>query len=270
MSKNKKYWKRRFGNFVDNIEPYQHHFDLRRIDDLDDEGFAYLIEHVKGVNMLDLNETEITDKSISLLTGLEYVTELRAKENYGLTDDCADDLNKIKGLELLHVRSTGITIDGLLKLKDQHQLKKILFSADDVEAIKEKLLQLKTILPNCELLINAKPYHVDAVELFVYSINKKPYTYRLKIKNEPLDAEWSNWLIHPTESYIEVQVQGPYSIDDLEWVEIDAIEKRYIGKLVPEKEFDHSATIIKLLDYLSFPYKQSGQVFSVYLVKRKI
>jgi len=97
MSKNKKYWKRRFGNFVDNIEPYQHHFDLRRIDDLDDEGFAYLIEHVKGVNMLDLNETEITDKSISLLTGLEYVTELRAKENYGLTDDCADDLNKRTG-----------------------------------------------------------------------------------------------------------------------------------------------------------------------------
>lgn len=75
MAKDQKFWKRRLGNPGD-MEPYYHQLDLRRIDDLDDIGFAYIMEGVKGVDMLDLNELEITNESIKLLTGLEYVKEL--------------------------------------------------------------------------------------------------------------------------------------------------------------------------------------------------
>jgi hypothetical protein len=64
MARNKKYWQRRFG--ILNTEPYHHHFDLRQIPDLDDEGFAYLLTYVMGINMLDLNETDITNASIAL------------------------------------------------------------------------------------------------------------------------------------------------------------------------------------------------------------
>ena len=75
-----------------------------------------MIAAVKGVFMLDVNETDITDESIQLLTQLEYVNELRAKGIERLTDACAEDLNKIKGLELLHVKiqtlpSTGFKIE---------------------------------------------------------------------------------------------------------------------------------------------------------------
>lgn len=160
-NKNEKYWKRRFGNLAGKIEPYYHHFDCRRIDNLDDEGFAYLISEVKGINMLDLNETDITNQSIKLLTKLEYVKELRAKGIHALTDDCIEDLDKINGLEFLHVKNTGITIDGLLKLNGQQQLKTILFSADDVEAIKDKMLQLKTMHPGCEFIIDGKVYYFE-------------------------------------------------------------------------------------------------------------
>jgi hypothetical protein len=161
LPQNKKYWKRKLDNLADKIEPYYHHLDLRSITDLNDDGFAYLLTNLKGVNMLDLNETEITNESIKLLTKLEYVTELRAKGIEGLTDACAEDLNKIRGLVFLHVKNTGITIDGLLKLKDQYQLKTILFSATDVEAIKEKMLQLKGMHASCEFVIDGKPYYFD-------------------------------------------------------------------------------------------------------------
>lgn len=77
--------------------------------------------NVKGVDMLDLNEAEISNKSIRLISKLEYVKELRAKRCH------------------------------------HTNLKTLMFSADDVEAIKEKLLQLKTMLRNYELLINVKP-----------------------------------------------------------------------------------------------------------------
>ena len=268
MSRNIKYWQRRFVNLAD-MEPYHHHLDLRRIDDLDDEGFAYLIGTVKGVNMLDLNETEITNKSIKLLTRLEYVKELGAK-SCSIDNGCMEDLNKITGLELLHVKNTAVTIDGLLQLNDLNNLKKILFSAADVEAIKEKLLQLKTIHPLCEFVIDGKPYYCNTIDLFIYAVKKQPYTYRLKINDQPVDAAWSNWLGHPSDTYIEAAAQGPYSIDAIEWIEINPMETKAAGKLMPVKEFDHREEIIKLLDWLSFPYMVTDGIISFYLVKKEL
>ena len=270
MPKEKTYWKRRFGNLADKTEPYCHHLDLRRIDDLDDEGFAYLVSNVKGINMLDLNETEITNESIKLLTSLEYVKELRLKGCENVNDDCAGHLNKITSLDFLHLKDTAVTIDGLLKLTSLTNLKKILFSADDAEAIKEKMLQLKTMLPYCDFVINSKPYYFDAVDRFMHAIKKQPYTYRLKIKNKLLNAPWSNWLCHPSDNYIEAEIQGPYPLNDIEWIEINPVEKRKEGKLIPEKEFDHSAAIMRLLEDLSFPFMITGGIISTYILKKKV
>ena len=152
------------------------------------------MQNVKGVNMLDLNETDITNESIALLTGLEYVKELRAKECHHLDNDCVDDLNKLTSLVFLHLKSTNITVDGLLRLKNLPDLKTLMFSADDVAAIKEKLLQLKTMLPHCEIVINSKPYYFDAIDLFIHALKTKPFKYRLKIKNQSITDTWSNSL----------------------------------------------------------------------------
>jgi hypothetical protein len=264
----RKYWKRRFGDLTaESMQPYYHHLDFRRISDLDDEGLEYLLTNVKGINMLDLNETEITNESIKLLTTLEYVTELRAKGMYGLTDACAEDLNKIKGLELLHVKSTLITIDGLLKLTDQQQLKKILFSATDVEAIKEKMLQLKAMHPVCEFVIDGKPYYFDHVECFIYAVKAKPYTYNLKIKDESPAATWSNWIIKPTENYYETEKQGPCTIGNIEWIEVNPVEEQKEGRWVPAKVIDHTNEIIKVLEELSIPYMIVEAIIRAYLVK---
>ena len=270
MNKNKKYWKRRFGNLTDNVDPYYHHFDLRQIDDLDDEGFAYLIATVKGIYMLDVNETEITDESIQLLTRLEYVTELRAKGIDGLTDACAEDLNKIKGLAFLHVKNTSITIDGLLKLKDQQNLKTILFSANDVEAINEKMLLLKAMHPGCEFVINGKPYYFDYIERLMYSAKSQPYAYRLKIKDEALAAPWSHWIIKPSDNYFETEKQGPYSTSNIEWIEVNPIEERQQEKLVLVKQIDHTDTIVKLLEELAIPYMIVEEIIRVYMIEERV
>ena len=59
--------KRRYGRLAESMEPYYHHLDLRPLTELDDDGLEYILAKVKGVYMLDLNETEITNKSIALL-----------------------------------------------------------------------------------------------------------------------------------------------------------------------------------------------------------
>lgn len=160
--KEREYWQRRFGNLAaDDMAAYYHHLDLRPFWDLDDEGLAYLLTNVKGVDMLDLNETAITNESIKLLTKLEYVKELRLKECRQLDNGCAESLNKLTDLEFLHLKSTAVTIDGLLQLSDLSKLKELMFSTDDVESIKDKMLQLKALLPGCEFTVNSKPYYFN-------------------------------------------------------------------------------------------------------------
>jgi hypothetical protein len=159
MPRNKKYWKRRFGAVNDTA--YYNHFDLRPISDLDDEGFAYMLTNIKGINMLDLNETEITNASIALLTSLEYVNELRIKGCIDIDNNCIADLNKLTSLQFLHVKNTGITIDGILQLDALKKLTTLLFSVEDNENIEAKMQLLKNIFPNCEFIVNSVPYSFD-------------------------------------------------------------------------------------------------------------
>jgi hypothetical protein len=47
--------------------------------------------------------------------------------------------------------------------------------------------------------------------------NKCRFKLRGEVKAEP----WGNWLIAPTQGYLENDASGPYSIRELEWIEID-------------------------------------------------
>jgi hypothetical protein len=161
MAKRDKELKRRYGKLAESMAPYHNHLDLRLLSEMDDEAFAYIMTNVKGVNMLDLNETEITNESIKLLTRLEYVNELRAKGCYSLDNDCVEYLNQLTALTFLHVKDTAVTIDGLLKLTGLPSLKVLMFSAEEVESIKDKMLQLQEILPGCEFTVNSKPWLFD-------------------------------------------------------------------------------------------------------------
>ncbi len=156
MPRNRKYYKRKFGELTNT---YYHHLDLRPYSDLDDEGFAYIIEHVKRIDMLDLHETDVTDKSIKLLPALEYVKELRLKDCYLITDDCVSDLNRIKGLTFLYLKGTSITSHGLLNLTGQPFLKELHFSdAGDNINLPTTMLRLKQQMPECTIVINSKDY----------------------------------------------------------------------------------------------------------------
>ncbi len=156
MSRNRKYYKRRFGELT---AVYHHHLDLRPYSDLDDEGFAYIMENVKGIDMLDLNETEISDNSIQLLPELEYVRELRLRDCHLVTDRSVQYFNKINMLTFLYLKGTSVTIDGLLGLGSLPHLKTLHFEApDNTMDISGKMLQLKNSLPACEFVVNSAYY----------------------------------------------------------------------------------------------------------------
>jgi hypothetical protein len=156
--KEEKELKRRYGKLAESMEPYYHHLDLRMFDDLTDEAFAYIMTNVKGVNMLDLNETQISNESIKLLTRLEYVNELRAKGCGELDNGCIKYLDQLTSLSFLHVKSTAVTIDGLLQLSHLTKLKELMFSAEETGNMQDKMLQLKKQLPGCSFTVNSTPW----------------------------------------------------------------------------------------------------------------
>ena len=159
-TKDQKRLKERYGKLAESMEPYYDHLNLLPLAEMDDAAFAFIMKNVKGVNMLDLNETAIGNDSIRLLTQLEYVYELRAK-GCPINNDCVENLQKLRFLRVLHVKSTRITIDGLLRLKDMPELRELMFS-DDADDLEEKMQQLRQQLPGCSFTINSIPWQFGA------------------------------------------------------------------------------------------------------------
>ena len=157
MARYTKYWKKRLGKIEYN-SPYQDHLNLIGITELNDSGLAYFLKNLKGINMLDLNETEITNESILALSNLEYVNELRIKGCTDIDNSCITSLNKITSLKFLHIKDTNITIDGILQLHALTELATLLFSDDFNEVTNDKMMELKQMFPKCSFIVNSIPY----------------------------------------------------------------------------------------------------------------
>lgn len=260
----KKELERRFGTLTESLVGYLDHIDFRFYDDFNDEAFAFMMKNVKGVNMLDLNETDITNEIIKMLTNLEYVNEIRVRQCENLTDDCSEDLNKLTQLNFLHLRSTAITIDGLLNLKDLTELKTLLFSADETISIKEKLIDLKLMHLPCEMVIDSKPYYYNSVELFLHFLKAQPYLFKLKIRNIASSEEWSTSISSTDENYIETEFQGKHALEDIEWIEIKSSAINF------SEESEQFPDLIKLLEHLEFPFEVENGILSTYILDKEI
>ncbi len=260
----KKELERRFGTLAESLVGYVDHIDFRFYDNFNDEAFAFLMKNVKGVNMLDLNETDITNESIKLLANLEYVNEIRARQCENLTDDCSEDFNKLIHLTFLHLRSTAITIDGLLNLKDLTNLKKLLFSADDILSIKEKLLDLKLMHLPCEMVIDSKPYYYNSIDLFLQFFKDSQYLFKLKIRNIASSEEWSSSISSTDENFIKTEFQGKHRLEDIEWIEIKSSDVNF------SEESEQFSDLIKLLEHLEFPFEIENGILRTYILDKEI
>ena len=162
MNKKKKeinFWKKYF-NFPGGliaIPPAIKHISFN-CTDVDDEDLAYLVSRIKIIETLDLELTQISNAGIKEIATLQGLKELKLKDNYSIDNNCLPDLNTITSLEVLHLGHTSITIDGIFQLDGLTNLTQLLFSADDTNVLKDKMLLLHKMLPNCNFAINSVPY----------------------------------------------------------------------------------------------------------------
>ena len=127
--------------------------NFRIWDNVNDEHIERMVSKVTSIEMLDLDETEITNAAIEHLAKLEYLGELRLKGIRQIDDACMPSLNKLSTLKLLHVGGTSITLEGLFQLTALKQLKELFFSHDG-EIPADEVVRLKLLFPGCALAVN--------------------------------------------------------------------------------------------------------------------
>jgi len=76
-------------------------------------------------------------------------------------------------------------------------------------------------------------------------------------------SDWSKWMTFPSPGYGEITRHGPFQFRDVEFIEINPIEIRTMGKRVSEKSIDHSKKLIENLQYLNIDHKQSSDLIRI-------
>lgn len=144
----------------DEVPTHLERVNFRIWNHVEDEEIEMMVTHVQSINMLDLDETYITNYSIQLLSQLSFIKELRLKGCREIDDEAIPHLNNIKGLELLHLGGTSITLNGVLQLSANHPLRTLLISVDDPEQHQNDLTIIAQRFPGCEFIVNHKNFTI--------------------------------------------------------------------------------------------------------------
>ena len=152
--KEKRFWKTKFSFGLNKIPDEIEHLSFRD-EYLTNEELCFITSRIKRIQRLDLDSTSIDDDGIPCLSEMDYIGELRLV-NLEITDKSINTLLKLKSLKLLHLGSTQVSCDGVLKLADLPNLKELFASPEKVE--KDKLDVFLKRSPDCELTINSRPY----------------------------------------------------------------------------------------------------------------
>lgn len=74
-------------------------------------------------------------------------------------------------------------------------------------------------------------------------------------------TDWSNWLTFPAEGYGEIMRYGPFLLRDVAYLEIDSVELRKLGRLLPEKRIDHADELESALHGEGITFSKNGSIF---------
>ncbi len=151
----KKFWQRHYR--IEKLADIPHEMKgIVSIDsDLDDDFLFYVTSRVPIIRAFDLENTDITDEGVKLISIVKHVEKLELKDSRQITKDCLPYINNLRELKLLNLMKTCIKLNDVIVLKDLQNLKELYMSSEEsYEYNLEKVIQLKEILPSCITFVN--------------------------------------------------------------------------------------------------------------------
>lgn len=102
------------------------------------------------------------------------------------------------------------------------------------------------------------------IDLKPFIVAKKglPWTYRIKMQELERATQWSRFLVMPKEGYLE-SYMGPVLLQNVDYIEINPYEVRYMGRLEQDKRLNHSEEIEALLTQLEVTYELVDQYIRI-------
>lgn len=70
---------------------------------------------------------------------------------------------------------------------------------------------------------------------------------RAKLKEAAIPSKWGTWFLIPVPDYVEASTYGPVPTREVEWIELDPIVQRHIGRRVPPQIIDHTPELLQQL-----------------------
>lgn len=155
MSKTKKektFWKSYFGVNSPLLVPERISRLPWKEQSVTDDDLEILSGRVNHISQLDLDHNLITNSGIEFLTKIN-IKELRLKD-LNIDDHAIPFIQKIKGLELLHIGGTNVSCEGIGQLNTISSLKTLICTPNPIND--QILDKFKEILPSCELIVDYK------------------------------------------------------------------------------------------------------------------
>ncbi|WP_108802123.1 DUF6678 family protein [Aquimarina sp. Aq107] len=91
---------------------------------------------------------------------------------------------------------------------------------------------------------------------------EKPWEFRMKLFSLDYASNWSGGIWSPTNNYIEVS-SCLTAFSDLENIQINPIEDRYIGRLVPNRIYDHTQDVCDILKHHDLEYEIQEKIILI-------
>jgi len=113
-------------------------------------------------------------------------------------------------------------------------------------------------------LMNDAKWNKALVEL-----RKCQARFRLKLLTDSEVSPWDSIVPDSPENYIELPAVGPVLCLEVEWLDIDPIERRRVGRLVPDQLIDHTKSIERTVASLSLPYSKEESFLRIWGHVRK-
>lgn len=98
--------------------------------------------------------------------------------------------------------------------------------------------------------------------LLIEEFREKPWEFRMKLISSDYTSNWSGAIWSPTENYIENH-SCLTQLSDLENIQINPIEDRYIGRLVPNKVYDHTQDVCNILKHHDVEYELQEKIIVI-------
>ena len=90
-------------------------------------------------------------------------------------------------------------------------------------------------------------------------LKSSPCRVRVKWSRDFEPSQWADVIYIPTSRYLETGFLGPVPMREVEWVEVDTIEIRYVGRLVRELRIDHADNLIQVCREKAIKFQQIEQ-----------